>query len=153
MCAGPSQGMPIMRGLCQRPRRCSQHCFTVTNSQPNELDSQLVCFFENQQTGALLRHAKNPVLDCLGRLSAAWSASTFAWIANPHLCGSGMFGGSSSFPCMCPNLLEVQSFLSKADLSVAGSLGSCTISASWCFFRHANTWKSWCVCPSLGSAR
>jgi hypothetical protein len=108
MCAGPSQGMPIMRGLCQRPRRCSQHCFTVTNSQPNELESQLVCFFENQQTGALLRFTKNPVLDRLVSLSAAWSASTFAWIANPCPCCLGMIGGSSSFPCICPNLLDVE---------------------------------------------
>jgi hypothetical protein len=39
------------------------HCFIATNSEPNELDSQLVCFFKSQQTGALLRHANNPLLD------------------------------------------------------------------------------------------
>jgi hypothetical protein len=140
MHAGPSQGMPIIRSLCRSPcRRCSQRCFIATNSEPNELDLQPVCFFDNQQTGAQLC-TKNPVLNHLVTALAVWSASTFASITNPSPRGSGMSGGSSSFPCCrCPNSLHVQSFSSKADLLRTGSLGSCTISALWCFFKHAKT--------------
>jgi hypothetical protein len=139
--------------LASKARRHLQHCFIATNSAPNKLDLQLVCFFDSQQTGAQFRQTKNPVLDCLVTISAAWSASTFALIMNPCPRGSGMFGGSSSFPWMCPNSLCVQSFCSKADSSITRLLGSHTISAVWCFFKHAKTWNSWHKCPSLGRAR
>ncbi len=76
-----------------------------------------------------------PVLNLLVTVSAAWSALTFALIVKPIPLGSGIFGGSSSCPWICPNSLDVQSLNSNEDASTTRSLGSNTISVLWYSFK------------------
>ena len=44
MHAGPSQGIPIIRSLYRSPRRYSQHCFIVTNSEPTRENRTKFCW-------------------------------------------------------------------------------------------------------------
>ena len=122
-------------------------------SDPNEDDSTDVCFLLHQWTRAEFRNTTKPVCDRLVIVSAAWSASTLALIVNPTPRGSGMLGGSSSRPSMCPNSLAVQSRHWNWSMSTTGLLGSYTNLLLWYFFRYANVWNTCCICPSLGGAR
>jgi hypothetical protein len=66
------------------------------NSNPKELVSMLVCFFEYQYIGALLRNTIKPVWDLLLVVSVAWSESTNAHIVMLTPLGSHKFAGISS---------------------------------------------------------
>jgi hypothetical protein len=59
--AGSSTVIPIIRSLYLKPQIYSVACFIATNSLPNVLVSQDVCFFELQLIGAPLRNTINPV--------------------------------------------------------------------------------------------
>ena len=133
------------------PQIYSQHCF-VANSNPKLLDLTLVCFLESQYIKAQFRNTKKAVLNLLVTVSPAWSASTFPQIVKPKPLGWGIFGGSSSFPSTCLNLLVVQSFLSKSEWIISGLLGSYTSSVLWYHFRCAKIWISCWRCPSCGKA-
>ena len=73
-----------------------------------------------------IKYDLNPVLDILVAVSEAWSVSIFALTIKPSPRGWGMLGGCSSFPCTCPNSLEVQSFWSKVNSYRTGFLGHTT---------------------------
>ena len=87
-----------------------------------------------------------PVLDHRVTVSPAWSASTLPRMTNPSPLGSGMLGGSSSFPSTCPKSLDVQSLLSKSDSSTTGSLRSNTPVDT----RSAVGFQPWLEASSLG---
>ena len=123
------------------------------NLDPKEDDSMLVCFFDHQNTGALLIYTRKPVLDLLVVVSDTWSASTFTHMTKPTPLGSGMSFGVSSFPTMCPISLAVQSLLSNFGSSISGSLGSYTNSVLWYFFKYPNICNTWSRCPFLSSAK
>ena len=106
------------------PISTHQHCFIAMNSEPNDEDSTHICFLLHQYTNALLMYTRNPALDLLVTISKVWSALTFTQMMNPIPLGSGIFGGSSSFPSTWPNLLDAQSHLSNFSMSTTGLLGS-----------------------------
>ena len=145
--------MPSILILYRNPFRYSQHCFIAMTSDPNEDDLTDVRFLLHQRNRAEFRNTRKPVRDCLVIVSVAWSASTLALIVNPTSRGSGMLGGRSSRPSMCPNSLTVQSRHWNWSMSTTGSHGSYTNSVLWYFFRYANVWNTCCICPSLGSAK
>ena len=147
---GYSHGIPIILSLYHSPCRYSQHCFIVMNSDPKEDDSTLVCFFDHQNTGALLIYTRKPVLDLV---SDAWSTSTFAHMTKPMPLGSDISFSVSSFPTACPNSLAIQSLLSNFGSSISGLLGSYTNSVLWYFFKSPNICSTWSRCPFLGYAR
>jgi hypothetical protein len=59
--AGSSTVIPIILNLKRRPQTYSVACFIATNSLPNVLLLQELCFFELQYIGALFRKTINPV--------------------------------------------------------------------------------------------
>ena len=66
------------------------------NSEPNELVSMPVCFFDDQYIGALFRKTMKPVRERLVIKLPAWSASTYARIVKPRPLGGGMLSAICS---------------------------------------------------------
>ena len=69
-------GTPNILNLYRSPTIRSHAILRATNSLPNDDDSIVLCFFENQITGALLRKMIIPVCDLRVTTFPAWSKST-----------------------------------------------------------------------------
>ena len=102
----------------------SQHCFIAVNSEPKLLISIVVCFLENQWTRAVCVYSKNPVLDLLVIISAAWSTSTLVQTMNPSPLSCGMLGGSSCLIITYPNADNIQSCFWNSDSFISRSFES-----------------------------
>ena len=118
--------LPSFSVYCGDPISTHKHCFIAMNSEPNDEDSTHICFSLHQYTNALLMYTRNPVLNLLVTISEVWSALTFTQMMNPIPLGSGIFGGSSSFPSIWQSSLDAQSHLSNFSMFTTGSLGSYT---------------------------
>ena len=69
--AHPSIGIPDILNLHRKDVICSVAILRVTNSDPKVELSTVVCFLENYDIGALLRHTMTPVCDLLAMRSPA----------------------------------------------------------------------------------
>lgn len=69
--AGPSNGVPIMRGLCLSPLTISTPLFIAENLLPKLKLSTLVCFFDCHTMGDMFANVSAPVLDLLVALLPA----------------------------------------------------------------------------------
>ena len=109
-------------------------------------------FLEFQWINAQLTCTKKPDLGLHVVVSDVWSVSTKAWTVKPRPLGNYAFSGMCSLSSL-PNSLDDQSFLSKRDPSMTGSLGSNTISVLWCLSKCENVWSTCSTCPCLDNAR
>ena len=142
-----------MHSLHHNLQRYSQHCFMAQNSLPKLENLTNVCFLECQYTNTKFTYTRNPVLEHQVTVLEAWLASTLAHITIPASQDSGIFGGSFSFPCRCPNLLVVHLHLSNAESSISENVKSKTNSAFWLYFRYPKICSSCSRSPSYGIAR